>query len=464
MPVSSAHPLYTEFLENWKLCRDSYTPNGIKSEANLYLFPTSAHIIDGFGTANTVGQKAYDAYLSRAYYPDIFAEAVDAAIGIMHRKPPVIELPSQLESMRLRANAIGESLDMLLRRINTEQLITGRLGLLGDIKVGAENKVSPVVVLYKDKAIRNWDDISTETDVGDFRLVVLDETGFELQQDFSWKEVEKYLVLGIVKDNALDPAGVYQFATAKKDDELASLGFVVPTYKGFNLKQIPFTTVNACDLNPSPDFPPLIGLANLCLAIYRGEADYRHSLFMQGQDTLVKIGDINSDGEPTRVGAGACINVPMNGDAKFIGVNSEGLSEQRSSLENDYKRAYSKSGQITDSTSRAKESGDALRIRVAAQTATLPQIAMAGAMGLERVLKSLAMWLGADAAAVKVTPNLDFTNDEFPGKTLIEIVQAKVQGAPIANQTIHGYMRERNLTKLTYEEEIALIQAEEPML
>jgi hypothetical protein len=184
---------------------------------------------------------------------------------------------------------------------------------------------------------------------------------------------------------------------------------------------------------------------------------------MQGQDTLVKIGDLNRD-EETRVGAGSVINVPIGGDAKYVGVNSQGLPEQRQCLENDYKRAYSKSGQIADSTSRAKESGDALRIRVAAQTATLPQIAKAGAMGLERVLKALAVWLGANPDEVKITPNLEFSETEFPSRTLVEIIQAKVQGAPISNQSIHAYMRERSLTKLTYEEELALLQAEEPSL
>lgn len=463
MPISNVHPLYIHFRDSWETCRDSFTPNAIRAKREKYLPPTSGQIIDGFPTTETLGWKAYNAYLTRAYYPDIFSEAVAAAIGVMHRKPPSFELPAQLKPMIERANAIGESLEMLLQRINTEQLITGRLGLLGDLKVKPDGKVEPVVVLYKETAVLNWDDISTDTDVGDFRLVVLDESGEELQRDLSWKYVEKYLLLGIVKNNELDSSGVYHFAKAGKGDEIEAVQFELPSYRGQSLKVIPFTTVNACDINPSPDYPPLMGLANLCLAIYRGEADYRQNLFMQGQDTLVKIGDINQD-EQTRVGAGTVINVPMGGDAKYVGVNSQGLPEQRQCLENDYKRAYSKSGQLTDSTSRAKESGDALRIRVAAQTATLPQIAKAGAMGLERVLKALALWLGANPDEVKITPNLEFADTEFPSKALVEIIQAKVQGAPISNESIHAYMRERNLTKLTYEEELARLQAEEPTL
>jgi hypothetical protein len=463
MPMSSTHPLYADFLKGWKFCRDSYTPGAIKAAKADYLPPTAGMRLDGYPNEGQAGTNAYEAYWMRAYYPDIYKEAVAAAIGIMHRKPAVIELSPKLKILEERANVLGENLQLLLRRINTEQLVTGRLGLLGDLVVGADGKVSPVVVMYGDKAIRNWDDISTDTDVGEYRFVVLDETGFELQPDLSWEQVEKYLILGLVSNNQLDVNGTYQYAKAKPTDELQALTFEMPSNKGAVSDQIPFVIVNACDLNPTPDSPPLMGLAELCLAIYRGEADYRQNLFMQGQDTLVRVGGMSEDGEVTRTGAGASISVPMGGDAKYIGVNSQGLPEQRQSLETDYKRAYSKSGQITDATSRAKESGDALRIRVAAQSATLPQIATAGAMGLERVLKSMATWLGDNPDQVSVTPNLDFANEEFNGQTLVHIVQAKVQGAPISAESIHGYMRSKNLTTLSYEDELAKISLEEPV-
>jgi hypothetical protein len=204
------------------------------------------------------------------------------------------------------------------------------------------------------------------------------------------------------------------------------------------------------------------GLAKLCLAIYRGEADYRQNLFMQGQDTLVRIGAQGDEDDTVRTGAGARIDVPLGGDAKYIGVSSNGLPEQRQALENDYKRAVQKSGQLLDATSRAKESGDALRIRVAAQTATLPQIAMTGAAALERVLRSLAEWYGANPDDVKVTPNLNFTEADLNGQTLVQIMQSKGLGAPISEESIHEWMQDQGFTKQTYEEEQKRLAGEEP--
>lgn len=464
MSLKACHPSYAESLTDWTLCRDSMDERLIKSKTSEYLPPTSGHILDGYGSAaNSVGQKAYDAYLTRAVYPDIFPEAVSAAIGIMHREAATIELPKSLEVLLQKATRLGEPLDLFLRRINTEQLISGRVGVLADIVVNAETGLpEPTLILYKESSIRNWDDNSQNGDSSSFKLVVLDDSTKVLGSDFVWEDKEQYLVLALRENESFSSKGAYSSAKGAPDDEPSKLEFLQPSIRGQMLNRIPFVCINSKDLSPEPDLPPLIGLARQCLAIYRGEADYRHSLFMQGQDTLVKIGGINEDGEVTRIGAGSTIHVPMGGDAKFIGVNSQGLPEQRQALENDYKRAQSKAGQVTDATSRAKESGDALRIRVAAQTATLPQIAQAGAAGLQKVLRDLAVWFGEDPEKVIVKPNLNFTNEEFQGQTYLQLVQAKVQGAPVSDQTLHAYIRERGVTSLSYEDEMKLVNDEVP--
>lgn len=466
MSARSVHPLYTEMLDKWRLGRDSYDgEDAIKGAGVRYLKPTSGQVQDGQGQGNTLGDKAYEAYKERAVYPDIYKEAVEAAIGIMHREPPKIDLPTELESMREDSTLLGESLEMLLRKINAQQLTTGRLGLLGDIRKDRDT-VRPVIAMYKELAIRNWDDTSINDEDVDVRLVVLDESGFEMDRNMVWSRKEKYRVLGLTDDTGeIQPNGVYGTAVLTENQDIAGTVLEKPNFMGNNLDEIPFVFVNSKDLSPSPDNPPLDGLAKLCLAIYRGEADYRQNLFMQGQDTLVRIGAGTADDEdqPVRTGAGSRIDVPMGGDAKYIGVSSNGLPEQRQALENDYKRAVQKSGQLLDSTSRAKESGDALRIRVAAQTATLPQLAKTGAAALERVLRSLARWYGADPEKVVVTPNLNFTEADLNGQTLVQIIQAKGLGAPIADESVHEWMQDQGFTKRTYEEEKKLLAQEEPL-
>jgi hypothetical protein len=241
-------------------------------------------------------------------------------------------------------------------------------------------------------------------------------------------------------------------------------GMVEIKVNGKTLNELPFTFVNPNDMSSVPDVSPLLGLAELCLAIYRMQADYRQGLHNQSQDTLVTIdADGGSDDkEDTRIGAGAVIKVGLGGDAKFIGTNSAGLSEQRQAVANDMAEAKAKAGHFIASGLPTQESGDALRTRLAAQTATLTRIAETSAAALEKLLKIAAEWVGEDPKSVKVTPNLEFYDTQLQGQDLLQIVVSKLKGAPISWDTIHSYMKQRGLTTKDFEDEMKVINKEPP--
>lgn len=465
MAMNDKHPLYSEFSLDWQTMRDTYRGERVvKEKAQLYLPATMGMHADGMNP-NAPGYNAYQAYKMRAVFHDFVAEAVEAAIGMMHQKPPTIELPDALEPMRQKATINGEPLEHLLRRINEQQLVTGRLGLLLDFPTNpTTEQTTPYIATYMAEHILNWDDGATEelSVMPTLNLVVLDESNWQRENSFTWKFKNKYRVLTLGSLAANEMAGVYgvgvyEETSSNFSEELQK----APSVRGKTLDKIPFVFVNTKDIVARPDDPPLLGLAKLSLAIYRGEADYRQNLFMQGQDTMVIIG--GGDDDDIRVGADAILRLPISGDAKYVGVSSQGLAEQRQSLENDKMAAANKAGELIDTRSKQKESGDALGIRVAAQTATLNQIALTGAMGLEKLLRIAAKWVGADPDKVKVTPNLDFVNDEMNSKTLVELMTAKRMGAPLSLQSIHNNMQEKGLTQLTLEEELALIMDEDPL-
>jgi hypothetical protein len=475
MALDSKHPSYTKALPDWNLMADVHEgERKIKDQGQLYLPVTSGQKADGMNKGQP-GKAAYDAYRERAVFPNSVKDAVEAMLGVMHHKPPVIELPKPMEPMLESVTLFGESLEMLLQRINEQQLITGRMGLLLDVADQSPVGTLPYIATYQAATILNWDDGKVGMPLRQIlNLVILDESEHERIANFEWEFKKKYRALILGDPTLNEAAGVY--ATGMFDENSANfnaLDLVIPSIGGKTLDEIPFVFINAKDIIPEPDAPPLLGLGRLALTIYRGEADYRQALFMQGQDTLVVIGALGATGgegavpgETTfRTGANASIELPSGpgNDAKYIGVNSEGLTEMREALENDYRQASEKGGQLIDSVSREKESGDALKIRVAARTATLNQIVLAGAFGLEQVLKMAARWLGQDDSKVKVTPNLDFADDSLDGKTLNEWMTAKALGAPLSLRTIHDRMHERELTDMDFEEELAEIEKEKEL-
>lgn len=470
MNIETTHPLYNNFIESWVMMRDLYAgPSKVKSAGFKYLPPTTGMLIDGAASLNpsSIGYQSYQAYLMRALPPDYIEESVKNIVGLLHQKDAVFELPKKMMPLIEKATLQGESLQSLLRKINFEQLLTGRIGLLADLPLDTSSNPLPYIVTYQPEQIINWDE-GTETEgFNSLNLVVLDESGYHRINRFEWDSYKKYRVLFLGNFQENEEQGIYSAGAFDNIDGRPLLfdesSCITPSIRGNTLNKIPFTIINALNINPLPDNPPLIGLAYLCLAIYRADADYRQSLFMQGQDTLVIKGglDVNEDGA-IRTGAGARIDVETDGDAKYISVGSAGLNEQRLSLDHDHKLAEIRSGQLVSNQSGLqKESGEALTTRMAAQTATLNQIAKTGAAGLENQLKTIALWIGENPEDVKVIPNMDFGKVDYNAPEILSLVSSKNLGAPLSMQSLHALMVDNGLTKMTYEQELELIASEE---
>lgn len=465
MSLKSVHPEYAVMLPEWTYMRDFHNgETAVKNKTVQYLPATGGMILDGM-LPNQVGYEVYKGYISRAIFPDYVKEGVEALIGLIHQHDAKIELPPRMEYLRKKATISGESLSMLLRKINEEQLITGRLGLLVDLPVKPDPaNPEPFISMYVAESITNWDDRSSEIGENELDFVVLNESCYE-REDFSWKFEEKYRVLQLT-ELIEDGPKVYTQSlccSSEYDENLEK----TPMLRGQTLDKIPFVFINSKDLIAAPDFPPLAGLGRACLAIYRGEADYRQNLHMQGQDTLVTVGGIRNPNavpgqeDAVRIGAGSRLDLEMGGDAKFVGVSSTGLAEQRNAIENDRKRAEFKAGQLIGNQSIKNESGNAMLARLAAQTANLNQIALSSGEGLERALRHIAVWMGEDPAKVKVLPNTEFTNAASNAQELVYLMTARKMGAPLALQSIHQSLKDKGYTMMEYEEELRLVRKED---
>lgn len=458
--LDTKHPHYGLFLPDWSLMRDAYKgERRVKQKGIIYLPYTAGHIADGAGTGNeTSGTKAYNAYKLRARFPNFVREAVQMAIGMMHSQPPKIELPAAMEGIK---SSKGESLPDLLRRINAEQLITGRIGLMADLPTKPRRTQLPYLTTYLTEKIINWDDGAVEElSPQTLNMIVLNESEQERNNEFEWDVKTKYRVLMMGKDDENETEGLYRQGVFDENGYVAS-GMKAPNWMGRTLNKIPFVIINSADLTNDVDEPPLLDLGNLCMTIYRSDADYRQNLFMQGQDTLVVVGGAFDEDDTIRTGAGARIDLPMGGKAEYIGVQSTGLEEQRNALENLERRAGSMGAQTLDTTSRERESGDSLRIRVAARTADMNQIVEVGAKGLEDCLKIVAEWIGENPEEVRVIPNMEFGEAELSGQTMVEIANARNLGFPITAKSMHNLARKRRMTELSFEEEMAAAQDEE---
>ncbi len=469
MGVDSVHPQYAVALPDWNQLRDAKRGSrAVKDKDFVYLPATAGMTKRGLG-AGQPGRAQYDAYKCRALFPEFVDDTITIFVGLLNAKPAVITLPERLEPMRENATACGETLDQLLRRIHDEQLSVGRYGLLLEAPDGQPaGEAMPFIATYAAERIRNWDNGQREQGAQLLELVVLEETEAERGSDFAWTLQDKYRVLALEnqipglsrEEQAEAGAGDYVVAVLSDGNASVTAGdFTAPQIGGQTLQQIPFVFINSNDIITDVDKPPLLGMSELAFTVYRGEADYRQALFAQGQDTLVVVG---GDEEATRnLGVGASIELPIGGSAEFIGVDSKGLPEMRAALENDRKEASRRGAHLLDTDGGAgAESGEALKVRVAAKTPTLTSIARTGAGGLEAILKIAAEWVGANPDEVHVEPNMQFVAMQITPRELIELQTAKSLGAPITQEDIHNWLAQREFTRNTFEENAEILEGE----
>lgn len=453
LPPTYVHPSYDKYREIWRRIRDAHEGQAkVKQMMDMYLPPTT-----GMGSISAAtgpqmtpkGWAEYQLYMRRALFPGDVAQMVRTAIGILWNKDATVEVPKRMEYIKNQATSEGDTLMQLMREVNVEQCLPGRCGLLADLPAPVNGllhrgKAEPYITLYKAEQILNWD-VGARGIVPHRMLnfLLLDESENERQQDLSIRWQQKYLVLSIGSLVPNDISGNYNMGRFR-DDNLISAPLSEAVVYGKKLPFIPFTFINATNISHKVEGPPHIDLVDLCFSLYQNSADYEQMLHESAGETLVvKGGDAEKE---YRVGAHSTICPPIDGDAKFIGLNGHGMPEMAKAYQNKKIEIERKSGQMIDTRSLQRESGESLKTRLAAQTATLASIAQACGWGMTRCLQQIAVMIGADPNEVKVKPNTNFLNPELFAKTLVELMQAKNMGLPLTDDDLIVMMQDRGLT------------------
>lgn len=466
--LTHVHPQYEKYRYIWERIRHAHDGQDcIKYNSVKYLPPTTgmARPSPAGPQMTPQGWAEYMAYMTRAQFPGDTAQMVRTAIGILWNKDATVEVPKKMEYIKNQATSDGTTLLQLMREVNTEQLLPGRCGLLADLPapVNGMNRLGrpyPFITMYKAEQILNWDIGSLGlVPHRQLNLVVLDESENERQKDLSVTWQEKYLVLSLGTLDPEDVSGNYYWGRFR-DANFVNGNLRQAAIYGKPLPFIPFTFINATNISHKVEAPPYIDLVDLCISLYRNSADLEQMIHEHAQETLVVEG---GDQETQyRVGSHATITPGSGNKAYFIGLNGHGLPEAQKFYINKKIEIERKAGQMIDTRSLQRESGESLKTRLAAQTATLASIAQACGWGMENCLRQIAYMLGLDPMEVKVKPNTNFLNPELFAKTLVELMQFKNMGGPITDEDIVRMCQERGVTDKDFDTVMAILKKENP--
>jgi hypothetical protein len=409
MGVNSLHPeITTQRLLEWQVMRDTFGgEREVKSRGEVYLPMPS-----GFRAMSDGGLAAYSAYRMRADFPEIVAPAIAAMVGIVHSKESQITMPDSMEWVWENADGHGLSLEAFHRRITRHLLWLGRYGVMADAPMDGGD---PFLVGYAAEAVINWDK----------DWYVLDESYLK-RTGFAWDRVDRFRVLYL-------DGGRYVSEIHEGD----AVEVVTPSARGARpLDVVPFVVGNARDLVPDIETPPLIGAANAALGIYRNSADYELQLFMSSQPTLVAL---NGDA-PKIVGSGVVHEMKGAGDfppdLKYVSPPSEGMEEKRAAMKEKRASAAAAGAKMFQQEERSQESGEARKLRFAAETASLMSVALVSAGLLEKGLRYIAMMQGLNPSDVVVAPPKDLMDTTMNPQELASLFQV-YEGGGMSWQTYY---------------------------
>lgn len=376
--VSNRNPAYTTQREaEWDACERAYQGEGaIKAAGEQYLPMPS-----GFRGMEDKGAAAYDSYAKRAQFPEIMAPSVGAMVGIVHGTEITIEMPEAMQYLHEDADGDGLTLVDLHRRLTRELLVLGRVGVLAD---APESGGNPFLAMYGARSIINWDK--------DF--FVLDETG-PRRDGFTWQVKQQFRVLKLDERRYVQT----RYDADGNPTDITPLGI-----GGAFLDAVPFAVVSAKDVGARIETPPLMGVSRASIAMYQLSADYRHQLFMSGQETLVFI---NAEA-PDVVGAGVTWQLQgsegLPVDAKYVSPACTGITAHKDAIAMNRDAAAQAGARLFDQGDRAQESGEARALRYRSETANLQSVAQMSCAVLEKGLRFIARMLGLNEAEVIVNP------------------------------------------------------------
>lgn len=421
--VTTKHPDYLTNTERWRRCRDVEDgEDAVKSRGEPYLPKLEGQEV-----------KEYESYKARALFYNATSRTIQAVLGAVFRKKPVITPPN-------------ETFDKSVVNAYDEILKIGRFGILVDVpREGGD----PYPVEYRGEQIINWH-YATVGDAKVLDLVVLEEVVTEFDHTtFSTKSVKQYRVLELVyprmefselaveeEEDEESTERIYKMtlwrsvtdpSTRREIFEIVSVAF--PTMRGDVLGFIPFKIINTTNCDPDIEKPPLLDLIAVNLSHYRTSADLEHGRHFTALPTAWVAG-FPTDTE-LRVGSGtAWVTDNVAAKAGFLEFTGQGLKALETAMEQKEHLMAVMGARLFESSKHGVEAAETVRLRQSADTATAAQIAN----NISRAYSELYTWylmfqLTPEAQVGEVVVNTDILDTAMDAGTMTSLVSAWQQGA-----------------------------------
>lgn len=444
---TKTNPAYDRNRFDWRQMRDTIAgPSTVKMANQVYL-PMPAGMADipaekvgkinaEFGTGNFTNSSqdyqsqylpwyhsnpAYRAYLQRARFPDLAANALRGMLGVSTKKDPEVELPASLEYLKTTATNDGNSLVELFSYVLSESFSVGKSVLVLDIN---ESDNTFYITTYTAESNNDWE----YGVVKGKRVLTRVELIDEIQESKTF-----------TREYSLDKEG-HVVVTKKLNGEisLSDDAIIYPKYRGKFLTAIPVFFVGTLTNSAEPDIIPLIGISDIAIMMYQISADLRQGQFMTCNPTLFVFG--MSDREvPSTIGSQVIVAVKNPQGSAIYPETDTSAFEHLREYTNDLKdEAVSYGANFISPNNKGRESGEALSLKKMTGGANLVQSVKLAGLAFNELFEYIGILIGSPNSC-SFKANTEFSELEISASDLKELVNAWLGGAIDQNIVIDNF-------------------------
>jgi hypothetical protein len=443
--VTTQHKDYDRMLPKWKRCRDAAGgQDAIRAGGMSYLPKLTDQ-----------SQEAYAAYLMRATFFNATWRTICGLVGMLFRKPEVVEAPDSIKKHLEDVTMGGEPLHVFVQELAEECFKVGRVGLMVDYPaLNVENKLTiaqaealglrPTMQRYAAETIINWR-VGLVNNVSKLLMVVLTEEFYIRGDEFSGKCETRYRVLDLIQDPKNPAQMAYRvrvFRVNEKSDSQEQIGEdSFPLMAGKPLQEIPFFFLGTDSITPEVDIPPLIDLVDLNIAHFRVSADYEHGCHFSGLPQMVVSGYVpDSTSDKLYIGGASAWTFPdPAAHASYVEVNGN-FAALENNLNRKEEQMVALGARLLASDKRINETATTAAIHHGGETSILSAVAQVLSLGVTKALGVFSQWAGV-TAPVKFEINRDFFPVPMDAPTLQALVSAWQSGA-ISQETLFQNLQE----------------------
>lgn len=466
--INYTHPEYNKYYPLWVKARDvlmGETELKLSGKREKYIPRLGGHSYD------SDGERDYNAFVNYAMLYNATGRTVEAYRGLLNRKAPIINIPSELKDLLDDFTIKGESVYTFLEQVETEVITTNRVGIFIDYPYRdssqpltkaevKEQNFSPYATMYTAESIINWEETRINNKVVT-SMVVLLEKEWVRTNSFQPEEQITYRVLeldneGYYRQVIVKPVTVT--AGANRGTHFQIVDTIYPKCNGKYMREIPFIPITAQGITWTMGKSIIEDLINVNLAHFRDTAFYEKAIAWTASPTAVFSG-LPDDTNSIKIGSSSAITIAVGGTAKYLEYEGSGITSIKESLESKENLMAILGTKVLATTAGKAESGEAALIHRTGEQSILADVATTISAAGTKVLKYIAKWRGAATNRLEIEINQDFTPIVMDANTLIALGQ-ELQAGNISHESYYWALQRGELVPATrsLKEELSLIK------